>query len=40
MYDVEYMVVIAIFIVIMGFIYNTFFNGGETGSTDVESTKK
>ena len=29
MYDVEYMVVIAIFIVIMGFIYNTFFNGGD-----------
>jgi hypothetical protein len=29
MYDIEYMVVIAIFIVIMGFIYNTFFNGGD-----------
>jgi hypothetical protein len=29
MYNIEYMVVVAIFIVVMGFIYNTFFNGGD-----------
>ncbi len=27
--NVEYMMVIAIFIVVMGFIYNTFFSGGD-----------
>ena len=29
MLNIEYMVVVAIFIVVMGFIYNTFFGGGD-----------